>query len=251
MNDLNKRTDSELLSAYLDGELGPDETTRLEQSLRQNPAQQAHLNELRRVRVLAQCDMLKRQAEIDGTVRLAPAPRRRMSLAQALVAGLLIVVGFLAGHGLREHNAPSELQSYLSTGSLVIQPAALSADRDTKAIYHISTANPEKLRRALDEVEILLGIYANSGRTLRLEIIANAEGLNLLRADTSPASERVHAMQQNYTNLKFLACAKTIERLKLEKNMLNVTLLPGVAVVPSALDQVILRLQNGWSYIRA
>jgi intracellular sulfur oxidation DsrE/DsrF family protein len=222
----------------------------LEQNLAQNPAQQKHLNELRRARLLAQCAMQKRQSQPNGAVhRLDSQPRRW--LTRALAASALIAVGYLAGHGLRTLNPPADLQSYLSGGSLVIQPAVLSADQDMKAIYHISTADPDKLRGALDEVEILLSVYAKSGRTLRLEIIANAEGLNLLRADTSTASERVQALQQDYKNVKFLACGKTIERLQLKNNLLTVPLLPGVDVVPSALDQVILRMQDGWSYIRA
>lgn len=250
MNEMDKRLDSELLNAYLDGELGTDVATMLEQSLAQNHAQRTHLNELRRARLLARCAMQKRQSRLDGVVR-RPASQRHWLLARALAAGALIAVGYLAGHGSGTHNPPADLQSYLSSGSLVIQPAVLSAGQDMKAIYHISTADPDKLRGALDEIEILLSVYAKSGRTLNLEIIANAEGLNLLRADTSPASERVHAMQQDYKNVKFLACGKTIERLQLKTNMQAVPLLPGVAVVPSALDQVILRMQTGWSYIRA
>ena len=58
-------------------------------------------------------------------------------------------------------------------------------------------------------------------------------------------------MQQDYKNVKFLACGKTIERLQLKNILQTVPLLPGVTVVPSALDQVILRMQDGWSYIRA
>lgn len=250
MNEMDKRLDSELLNAYLDGELRADAAAAVEQSLAQNPDRLVHLNELRRARLLAQCAMLKRQPPQIGAVH-RPDSRRRRLLAQALAASALVAIGYLAGHELRTHNPTTDLQSYLSRGSLVIQPAVVSADQDMKAIYHISTADPEKLRGALDEVEILLSAYAKSGRTLYLEIIANAEGLNLLRADTSPASERVQTLQRDFKNVKFLACGKTIERLQLKKNLQNVPLLPGVDVVPSALDQVILRMQDGWSYIRA
>lgn len=250
MNEMDKRLDSELLNAYLDGELDADAAIRLEKSLAQDHAQRTHLNELRRARLLAQCAMQKRLSRQDGAVHRVASQHRRL-LTQALAAGALIAVGYLAGHGSGTHNPPADLQSYLSSGSLIIQPAVLSADQDMKAIYHISTADPDKLRGALDEIEILLSVYARSGRTLRLEVIANAEGLSLLRADTSPAGERVQAMQQDYKNVRFLACGKTIERLQLKNNLQTVPLLPGVAVVPSALDQVILRMQTGWSYIRA
>lgn len=250
MNEMDKRMDSELLNAYLDGELSADLAKTLEKTLAQNPAQQTHLDELRRARLLAQCAMQKRQLQQDQAVHRVET-KRRWSYVQALVASALVAVGYLVGHGLRAPNPPTELQSYLSSGSLLIQPTVLNTNQDMKAIYHISTADPDKLRGALDEIEILLSAFAKSDRTLHLEIIANAEGLNLLRADTSPVSERVQSMQEDYKNVKFLACGKTIERLQLKNNIQTVPLLPGVTVAPSALDQIILRMQNGWSYIRA
>lgn len=249
--ELHKRLESETLNAYLDGELGPDETIQFEQRLGQERVLQMRLDELRRVRLVAQCAMHKRRNTDGAIVRRATPSRRKRFAIQALTASLLVAFGFLAGIGWQPDPAPSDLQAHLSTGKLVVPSSALASGRDVKAIYHISTANPGKLRGALDEMEVLLGVYAKSGRTLHLEIIANAEGLDFLRADISTAGDRVQAMQQTYKNLKFLACGKTIERLRLEKNLRNVPLLPGVTVVPSALDQVILRLEDGWSYIRA
>lgn len=249
MKQVYKQVSNEQLNAFLDGQLSTEEAIQLRDNLKQDPVLQAHLNELRRVRLLAQCSMYKRlPAKVESSRR--PVSRQRWQWTKgAVAAGLLIGIGFWAGFASR-HQSPSDLQTYLSVGKLTIQPTTLAIGHGVKAIYHISTANPEKIRGALDEMEILLGVYAKSGRTLRLEIIANAEGLNLLRADTSPARERIHSLQHNYKNIKFLACGKTIEHLQLGKNTRNVPLLPGVSTVPSALDQVILRLQDGWSYIR-
>lgn len=250
MKQLHKQVGNEQLNAFLDGQLSPEETIQFKDSLKQNPALQAHLDELRRVRLLAQCALYKRLPEKDDG-RGRPVSRQRWQWTKrTLAASLLIGIGFWVGFASRPAHSPSDLQTYLSTGKLTIQPATLAIGRGVKAIYHISTANPEKIRGALDEMEILLSVYAKSGRTLHLEIIANAEGLDLLRADTSPVRERVYALQRNYENIKFLACGKTIEHLQLGRNMRKVPLLPGVSIVPSALDQVILRLQDGWSYIR-
>ena len=250
MKQLHKQASNEQLNAFLDGQLSPEEAIQFQDDLQQDPALRAHLDELRRVRLLAQCALYKRLPAKDESIR-RPIPKQRWQWAKGIVvAGLLIGIGFWAGFASQPTQSPSDLQAYLSTGKLTLQPAALAIGRGVKAIYHISTADPEKIRGALDEMEILLGVYAKSGRTLHLEIIANAEGLNLLRADTSPVRERIYALQRNYENIKFLACGKTIEHLQLVRNMQNVPLLPGVSIVPSALDQVILRLQDGWSYIR-
>lgn len=250
MKQLHKQSSNEQLNAFLDGQLSPEETIQLRDILRQDPILQAHLDELQRVRLLTQCAFYKRlPAKPESVPRPIPGQRWQWAKGTAL-ACLLIGIGFWVGFFSRPVQSPSDLQTYLSTGKLTIQPATWTAGDGAKAIYHISTANPEKIRGALDEMEMLLGAYAKSGRTLHLEIIANAEGLNLLRADTSPARERIHALQQNYGNIKFLACGKTIEHLQLGRKPGNVPLLPGVSTVPSAFDQVIFRLQDGWSYIR-
>lgn len=250
MKQMHKQVGNEQLNAFLDGQLSPEETIRFRDSLGQDPALRAHLDELRRVRLLAQCALYKRLPARDEGGRL-PSPRQRRPWTKGMVvASLLIGIGFWAGLAYQHTQSASDLRTYLSTGKLTIQPAGLAIGRGVKAIYHISTANPEKIRGALDEMEILLGVYAKSGRSLHLEIIANAEGLSLLRADISPVRERIHALQRNYENIKFLACGKTIEHLQLGRDVRNVPLLPGVSIVPSALDQVILRLQDGWSYIR-
>lgn len=246
----HKQVGNEQLNAFLDGQLNPEEAIQFRDSLKHNPALQTHLDELRRVRLLAQCALYEHLPAKNESDRRPISWQRWQWTKGMVMAGLLIGIGFWVGFVSRPSQSPSDLQAYLSTGKLTIQPATLAIGSGVKAIYHISTANPEKIRGALDEMEILLDVYAKSGRTLHLEIIANADGLHLLRADTSPARERVYALQRNYENIKFLACGKTIEHLQLGRNMQKVPLLPGVSVVPSALDQVILRLQDGWSYIR-
>jgi intracellular sulfur oxidation DsrE/DsrF family protein len=251
MNKLHSLTEDEQLNAYIDGQLDADDAARLERRLAGDPALRNRTEELRGVRLLVQCAMQAPCPELPQTAQRRTPLRPRRVLWQALTAGLLIAIGFLAGIGMPSRQPASDLQAYLTTGKLLIQPVGFTGSDDALAVYHISTANPEKIRGALDEVEVLLTMYARTGRNLRLEIVANAEGLNLLRTDTSPARERVQAMQQRYGNLKFLACGKTIERLKSERKAARIDLLPGVTVVPSAMDQVIERLQDGWSYIRA
>jgi len=56
--------------------------------------------------------------------------------------------------------------------------------------------------------------------------------------------------KRKYSNLSFLACQKTLQRLKLEHGI-DAPLLPEVLVVPSALDEIVNRLEKGWSYIQA
>ena len=83
---------------------------------------------------------------------------------------------------------------------------------------------------------------------MQLEVVANAEGLKLLRADTSPYPERIRRMALQFNNISFLACNRAIEKLRM--NGIDVHLLPEARVIPGALEEIVDRLQQGWVYIR-
>ncbi|HUT40951.1 MAG TPA: hypothetical protein VM011_06365, partial [Gammaproteobacteria bacterium] len=104
------------------------------------------------------------------------------------------------------------------------------------------------MEQALDDAEQLLASYKEHPELVQLEVVANAEGLKLLRADTSPYPERIRRMALQFNNISFLACNRAIEKLRM--NGIEVNLLPEARVIPGALEEIVDRLQQGWVYIR-
>ena len=105
------------------------------------------------------------------------------------------------------------------------------------------------MHSALDDAEHLLSTYRNNKQPLRLEIIANDTGLNLMRTDVSIYQDRIRKLVTEYNNVRFLACSRAIKRL--ESQGVNVELLPEIQIAPSAMEQIIQRMQAGWQYIKA
>jgi uncharacterized protein len=237
------------LNQYLDGELDARDMSRVERMLKQNSEMRKHLAELYRTRSLFR---QAHQDTRDGTNPKA-RPTRSGLYTKALAAGLLLTLGVIIGWTLHptDYYFRSSM-AYVPEGTIAIHPvtATTNSENKVRTVFHITSADPKKLKDALDKAEGLLEYYANAGRSVQLEIIANAGGLNLLRADVSPQLARVQAMQKKYKNLSFLACQKTLKRLKQEKGI-DARLLPDVIVVPSALDMIIERMEKGWSYIQA
>jgi len=171
------------------------------------------------------------------------AAHNAMFPIKTVAAVMLLAVGTLIGVLLQPHINPST--SIAPAGLAQIAPAG---DEYRRVVFHISTADPVRLEQALDDAEELLASYKNSPEKVQLEVVANAEGLALLREDASPYAERIHRMAMLYDNLSFLACSRTVEKLKLKG--IDVHLVPDAEVIPAALEKIVDRLHEGWVYIR-
>lgn len=244
----NCKPSDKVLNAWLDGELDAGQASRLEQLLRQDPRLHRHVDELREVRSLVRHAF---DAEAPPPAK-SRAPRSwRPLFTRALVAGFLLAVG--AGLGWVMHpSATRALDPELTaSGALVlraVQPAAQTSDTPN-ILLHISSGNQQRLLAALDETDKLLQHYQQLHRAVRLEVVANAGGIDLLRADSSPYAKRIQELQERYKNLTFLACRNTLDLLK-AKHDTQVRLLPGVRVGEPALEHVMKRLEQGWAYIK-
>lgn len=225
----------EMQSAFVDGELDQADWGRIAEQLGRDEALRAELCEIRTVKDLVQ----RAYAVPPQAPRHGVAGGRRW----AAIAALCLVS---AGAGWLGHAAfapgVSETEAALTEG------ASLREVSNERVVLHVSSSRRETLQTALDDVEEVLRASAQRGRRIEIEIVANSSGLELLRADTSPFPARIASLRAAYSNLTLVACNQTIDRLR-EKGV-TVHLLPGVQSAPTALDQIVKRLQGGWAYVR-
>lgn len=249
MSDREQKISDELLNAYLDDELGSEERDDVLRALDADVTLSRRLCELRNVKELTQHAYAP-----SGQDRHDQAKRRTGSRQPwyGIAASLAIMlVGSLVGWF-----AHSQLQrpvlSEISHQQAALPSAALGSlhqvTDEKRIILHVNTADAGKFTAALDSAEDLLKSYAESNRSLELEIIANAQGLDLLRADVTPHAMRIRELVEKYDNLSMLACHRAIQRL--EEMGVKVQLVPEARIAPSALEQIIQRLQEGWVYIK-
>jgi len=231
------RISSEMQNAFLDGQLDVPEWERVAVRIEADAQLREDLDALRTVK-----DMVRHAYSVPpapsgrGFVRAGPG---WPAMAAASVA--FAVAGWL-GHAW--WSRVPELDP-ASAYALRARPVALDHGR---VLVHVSTGEREALSRALDEVEDLLGAARRERRNLEIEVVANRTGLELLEAKVSPLAARIAALRAEYANLRFIACGQTLRRLSEAGR--SIELLPGTEVAPSALDQVVKRLQDGWVYVR-
>ncbi len=237
----NGRFSDEFLNAFVDEQLSTDERDLAYQAMGSDPALNQRVCELRKVRDLVRLayqDPPVAAPETHGSERSRRRPVAAAAAAVTALLGTLLLNPFAPPAGKEGARSPERL-------------ATLAADHgpEIKVLLHLNSGNPVRMREMLDEAESLVRHYKTSGQIARVMVITNGEGLNLLRADTSPFAERIESLLKRYDNLTIAACQNTIERLKRERGIVA-RLLPGTATVDSGVAQIILRQQQGWVYIQ-
>ncbi|MGA8049992.1 MAG: hypothetical protein WCA09_07420 [Burkholderiales bacterium] len=218
----------EMQNAFVDGQLDAADWTAMVERIGTDETLRRQVCELRTVK-----DML-RGAYADAHPRTFARASNRWGWAR--VAGVALVfalAGWLAHDALERIHSGAELRG-------------VAADR---ILVHVASSRGEVVDTALQEVEDYLQEAHAAGRTVRVEIVANNSGMDILRADASAYAKRLERLRAAYPNLTYIACNQTADRLR--ERGVAVRLLPGVHVAPTALDEIVKRMQQGWVYIRA
>jgi intracellular sulfur oxidation DsrE/DsrF family protein len=235
-----KNYSDEQLQAFIDDEIDVAEQAEIIEAAR-------HSNELAR-RV---CEL----RQIKDSVRLAyrepelPATRQQQNDRQSRLPGRAVAALLIFAMG----TATGMLLQSLDTGPVSTITSSMGQagtiqQEQKRVVLHISSAETQRLEQAMNDAEELLSAHKDHPEQVQLEVVANAEGLRLLRADTSPYPERIQRLARQFNNISFLACSRTIEKLHMRG--IDVHLLPEAKVIPGALEEIVDRLQEGWVYIR-
>lgn len=235
----------EQLNAFIDNQLDAEERNRVFLALKQDDALNRRACELQKLKKLVShaYEQPPRHEKSDKkSSHWSP-------FVQGIAAGLLVLVGGVAGWlGHMQSSptvAPSSFHNLTKLKTLQVDPVQNAGQN---IILHLSSNDAYKVTSALDEAERLLQTYSKAGVPIKLEIVANGDGLSLLRTATSPFPERAQELARNFNNVDILACANTLKLLELQG--IDTSLIPYVRTTRSALEKVVDRLQDGWLYIQ-
>jgi len=231
------KVSEEQLNAFLDGELESEERSCL-------------FNEAERSAELNQrlCQQRKLKELVQHAYRDVPEPKRRLAgrrsrtgmVGLATAASLLLVLGITAGLFMRGY-----LNPVLNPGGSAVATTAQAVTEIENYILHVISGEPEQMRRALQKAEQLLA-SAEPNKPRQVEVVANERGLDLLRSDVTQFSSEISSLASE--DVIFYACSKAIQRL--EEKGIEVQLVPEAIPGYTALDRVVIRMKDGWQYIK-
>jgi hypothetical protein len=246
----DKRFSEEFLNAFVDDQLTAEEKSRAYPIVSQDENLNRQVCELRKMRDLVQL-----------AYRDVPPPRRGYSpgtrkVGTAVAASFLLILGMALGWFLRTpaNEAPTDASAVTERQlARALTPPTTgklgAVAQEMKVLFHLNSGNPERMQEVLDEAENMLRLYQASNQAARVEIVANGDGINLLRADVSPYAKRISQLQKQYPNLVFAACQNTLDRLAQDYGVVA-QLVPEAIVIDSGVAQIIRLQQQGWVYIQ-
>jgi intracellular sulfur oxidation DsrE/DsrF family protein len=235
-----KKQDSvsdEQLNAFVDGELENSEREQLFTLCEESAELDKRL-----------CQQRKLKEMIQHAYRTPPKPRRlghnprpgRRWFVQGMAAAALVSTGILGGYLIAGTVSPHEsVPGEKATQSMVV------TEEPGRYLLHLTSAEPADMMRTLEYAESLLTDPDRSDE-IQVEILANEGGIDLLRSDVTPFATQISSLADK--EVLFFACSKTVERLK--NTGIHVELVPQASAEFSALDRVLLRLQEDWDYLK-
>ncbi len=254
MNNDDKWKDCRL-HAFIDGQLGDDDSAELIKEMAQRPELRQHVADTRYLKGMIKQAYAGIEPPTGGSRQSTSKLFSLRAGLTGLAATLLLSIGFIVGWSTHAPSTPANIHlakagssvvnsnDPLLTGGITLAPVNTDAH---KVILHIDQTDTALFQDTLNEVERLLTTY-DSTQT-QVEVIFNSSGLNLLRTDTSPDAARLRRMMATYEHLRFVACRNTIKRL--EERGIKANLIDQTQVTPSAVGHIIDRLQKGWVYIK-
>jgi intracellular sulfur oxidation DsrE/DsrF family protein len=240
----NEDFSDEILNAFIDEQLDHDERVQILSALRHDEVLTQRVCDLQKVRSLVQ--LAFDEQDIVPEYQQPATAKHRVSLRKGIAASVLIIIGVLSGWFTHQHiNSDKSLVEYAKT---VRTNPALAENEAWQLMLHVSHNETRRFNVLLNEAEHLLATYKKNKQPLKLEILANGKGLDLVKYDNSPHVHKLQQLQKEYDNLVVSVCGQTLQRIKSETGK-NINLIPDANVVRSAIHQVGKRQKQGWTYI--
>lgn len=241
----NDYTQEAWLHAYVDDELAASDRYDFLQQLLQDDALCVRMCEIHRTKELVRYAFAEPPPP---PVRQGHAKNhpgwRRFAAAAAVVA--LMALSFAGGLYANNESQPSLRATLSSLGAVGLEKAGVS-NSPNRVLLHIASENNVKFAHTLNQAAHLLKTYRKQG--LVVEVVVNGGALSLLQAGDNPYAARVHALMKKYPNLHIVACGTGIGYL--ESRGFPIDLMHQVRVAPSAVEEIVKRLREGWVYINA
>jgi intracellular sulfur oxidation DsrE/DsrF family protein len=124
-----------------------------------------------------------------------------------------------------------------------------AGEKKHRLAIHVDQGDIAQMSMALGNASNVVEHYKSRGEEVEIEIVTYAQGLHMLRDDTSPVKDRIKALREKAPSLVLSVCDNTRRRMEKDEGR-KLTFISGVTIVPSGVVRLMELQEQGWSYVR-
>lgn len=234
------------LNLFIDKQLDNDEMDEIHQALFEDKTLRERVCQLKAVRELIGYAYNEVPPSRYDVVKQNKSP---LNMMRAIAASVLLGIGVILGWSTYEYS-PNAVNVISAENTFQYVANHVTVDHtQRKIVLHIDSNDSQVVNAALNEVDYLLATYRNAKAPLKLEVVTNKSGINILRSGKSPYINRIQKLTDD-NNIAFFACKRSIDKAS-KKEGVEVVMMPNVAIHKTAIDIISDRLADGWVYFKA
>ncbi len=130
----------------------------------------------------------------------------------------------------------------LCSFNLLAQSTTSSTIAKHRVVLQLSSNDTLAWKGLLKNIEALKNAWGDS---VSIEVVAHSNGIELLVIGKTTQQARIAYFKSN--GVQFVGCENTLRERKISKE----TIIPEAGFVKSGVAEVILKQEQGWSYIKA
>jgi uncharacterized protein len=116
-----------------------------------------------------------------------------------------------------------------------------SKEKEHKIVFHLASSDSLVHKALVKQIGNVLDYWKNA----KIEVVVHSYGIGFMKKDESRYFKEIEAL--NGKGVIFAVCENTMKQRKLEKSQILST----ATFVPVGLAEIILKEEDGWSYIKA
>ena len=234
------------LNLFIDEALDTDELNDIREAILEDKELRERVCQLKAVREL----IGYAYSDVPGSEDDSKPPTRSNTIfGRAIAASVTLVIGVFLGWETY-HYSPQSSDDISAENTFQYVANHVAVDHgERKIILHIDSSDLQVVGAALNEADHLIATYKKANVPMKLDVITNKGGINMLRLGTSPYVERIQKMIAD-DDVSFFACERSIAKAHSREGV-EIKLLPGVGIDKSARELIPERLEKGWVYIKA
>lgn len=114
-------------------------------------------------------------------------------------------------------------------------------EKEHKIIFHLASSDTLVHKALVKQISNVLDYW----KTAKIEVVVHNNGIGFMKKEEAKTAKEIHSLAEK--GVVFAVCENTMKQRKLEKYQI----LPSATFVPVGIAEIVLKEEDGWSYIKA